>query len=1055
MRGTVAILVDQVESFNGYTRQSTQNLRKGSTFDRLLHTNKTEGQELNTTVSEMRRSYGTELRNLFPGDHFGDMALLLTHSISPNTFMSNELCQVLAVGKEVFHKLLATHLQSALLKKAYFVACHRLLDDWSPVFVRQLSVSLCERKMKFQDILFQEGSVLRSVYFIKSGSFKLSASNNKLPPRDLINRAADCPDCTPDRGGRPPTTRKSSTQRLPQRSLSSSSLPSDPSTSRLHAKKPTQRRCYRLHEPLPPSTGVHVSVLGPGDLLGGVEAVCQLKHTLFTAVGMGRAMVYELDIHNFRYLLAQRHPGTLHAMVGDLLQRAAEWERRLQTSLPWLGLVTRVLGQLHRVLEGRGAHRRCRESRYPPDAVAMAAMKVSASKESLSSRESSDNLALEFPKIKRRLHPFDNPPPPPYHPSLSNVVARLESFVPCSYVPRLVPREGRGIPESRWGCSADGMMVCDLEDECRVEADMAVSGCRVHDSGASSHSNVRFTLQLAAGYHDGFEERGVVSLAKGSLDGDDPGHQTSAKPLGLTRAAWGPLENGTCAEISSIPTPRVDTNDLPVNKETNLYSLKSEGQMEICTEQTESGRDQSQNSLKSQPRDSLLSLEPLFPSISPSTAHPQGVNLPQRTGHCSTAAPPQTPVPLQIQTTSGEGSPVVTVQQPPGLQSVHHPTDTHPHHEGTSQSSLDASVSSSNAFQVSMWVDPAAPKRSVGTPPHRSGDAPIGRHWRLPCIHQTVNTSPLPGASQCPPHGFLNTLRSAMDLIQDQRLDQSSEGTREQPVASTIPPPPPPHTSTTPPPPTPHTATTPPPPCTEDVSSTVVHGADICRLPSALRPSLVSCPPAELHGPPTTPNPDCSMMAESPVTEEPSDSAKNPDPKMMAESTGPSVTLCHPTTAGVFGSQGPDDPSLAGGPDSPLHCMDDTDNISAMWEVPINVFMREKTHIGSPENDIDLKHADLGPNGQSHSRKSALGARRTPGGGAQAYMRSRTQNYPLHRLWSSGGAVRPQQGVQPRRSIIDLAFEQQVQGKAPVVPKHSAVAASQYRFVWRGWLLKI
>eukprot|EP00731_Ephydatia_muelleri_P018126 Em0011g166a len=882
----------------------------------------TDGQELNTTVSEMRRSYGTELRNLFPGDHFGDVALLLTNSISPNTFMSNDLCQVLAIGKKAFHKYLATHSQSALLKKAYFVASHRLLEGWTPAFVRQLSTSLRERKLKFQDILFQEGSDLRSVYFIKSGSFKLSASSNKMPSRDLVNRAKDCTDCTLDnRGGRPSTTTawKSRVQRPPLRPatslthLSPPSLPSSPSTSRLRPQKPTPRRRYRLHEPSPPSTGVCVSILGPGDLLGGTEAVCQLRHLLFTAVGMGKATVYELDVHSFRYLLTQRHQGTLHTLVGDLLQRAGEWERRLP-SLPWIGLVTRVLGQIQLHLEGRGVHRRYREMRYPPDAVAMAAMKVSASKDALSSQESSlssDDLAQELPRVKRRLHPFDSPPPPPY--DSWHTGARLEPFFPCAYVPRPMTREG-------------------------------------------------------------------------------------------------------------------GTNSLFANKETNLSSLKSEGQIEICAEQKENGPDQSQHGLKSQPRDNLPSLQPLFPSIS-STAHQQGANPPQRTAqpspHCQEAAAlPQPLVPLQVQMKSfeGEGSPVVTAPQP--LQPSCRPMDTQQDHRGTSQQpSLDASVSSVNTFQVPTWVDPAAPKRLVGMPPHRAGDAPMGRHghWRLPCIPQTLDTSPWLGASQYgqqgPPRGSLDTLCSAMDLVQNQRSDQSSEGAQEQSAAPTV---------------VQRSWTTPP-----------LHAED------------------NFMPPPTTPIPDSSVSAESfghPVTEE-SRIAETPDSIMMAESPGPSVTpepLGPPTSARVLGrplSQGPNDPSLATGPmsPSPLHSADDANTdaaISAMWEVPINVFMREKTNIGRLEGvDLNAKRADLGPSDQLHSQqKSVLGARRTPGGGAHAYVQNRSRNYPLHRLWSNGGAVRPQQGVQPRRSIIDLAFEQ-AQDKPQVVPKPSVAVAPKYRLV--------
>eukprot|EP00731_Ephydatia_muelleri_P018128 Em0011g168a len=1048
LRGTVAILVDQVESFNGYTRQSTQNLRKGSTLDRLLHTSKTDGQELNTTVSEMRRSYGTELRNLFPGDHFGDVALLLTNSISPNTFMSNDLCQVLAIGKEAFHKYLATHLQSALLKKAYFVASHRLLEGWTPAFVRQLSASLRERKLKFQDILFQEGSDLRSVYFIKSGSFKLSASSNKMPSRDLINRAKDCTDCTLDnRGGRPSTTIawKSRVQRPPLRPatsqihLSPPSLPSSPSMSRLRPQKPTPRRRYRLHEPSPPSTGVCVSILGPGDLLGGTEAVCQLRHLLFTAVGMGKTTVYELDVHSFRYLLTQRHQGTLHALVGDLLQRAGEWERRLP-SLPWIGLVTRVLGQIQLHLEGRGVHRRYRDMRYPPDAVAMAAMKVSASKDALSSQESSlssDDLAQELPRVKRRLHPFDSPPPPPC--DSWHTGARLEPFFPCAYVPRPMTREGWGSVGSGGGCSTNRMMVFDLEDG--GHADMAAIGLQTHDSSASSHSNLRFTPQSTFG---------TTGCWDGVVGGG--GHQANGKPLDLTRSAWGPpLESGTCTGTLSTPTPAAGTNSLFANKETNLSSLKSEGQIEICAEQKENGPDQSQHGLKSQPRDNLPSLQPLFPSIS-STAHQQGANSPHRTAqpspHCPEAAAlPQPLVPLQVQMKSfeGEGSLVVTAPQP--LQPSCRPTDTQQDHRGTSQQpSLDASVSSANTFQVPTWVDPAAPKRLVGTPPHRAGDAPMGRHghWRLPCIPQTLDTSPWLGTSQYgqqgPPRGSLDTLCSAMDLVQNQRSDQSSEGAQEQSAAPTVVQ----RSWTTPP------LTTPP-----------LHAEDVCQLPSALCPSLVSCPPAELHAPPTTPIPDSSVSAESfghPVTEE-SRIAETPDPKMMAESPGPSVTpepLGPPTSARVLGrplSQGPNDPSLATGPmsPSPLHSADDANTdaaISAMWEVPINVFMREKTNIGRLEGvDLNAKRADLGPSDQLHSQqKSVLGARRTPGGGAHAYVQNRSRNYPLHRLWSNGGAVRPQQGVQPRRSIIDLAFEQ-AQDKPQVVPKPSVAVAPKYRLV--------
>ena len=1073
--------MDQVESFNAYTRQSTQNLKEGtrSTLDRLLQTDKM-GEELNSTISEMRRSYGTELRNLSPGDHFGEVALLLTHSLSPNTVMSNDPCQLLVVGKETFHKYLATHLQSALLKRAYFVANHHLFDGWTLPFIRQLGVALRERKLKFEDILFQEEKDSRCVYFIKSGTLKLSASSNRRTPRDLINRTSDSADCFSYGTGQP-STRKQRMRRLSLRSSasqshlssSSSSLSSAPSTSKLHTKKSSTKKHYRLHEPLP-SSGVHVCILGPGDILGDIEAICQLKHSLFTAVSMGRTTVYELDVCSFHYLLMQKHLGTLHTLVGDLLQRTAEWEARLP-ALSWLGHVTRALHHVFQCLEGRrvggkgmggrGANRRSREAKYPPDAVAMAAIKVSTSKASrdvISSQDSLEDLVQGQPRDKLRLHPFDSPPPPPCD---LRTAANLMPILPCAYAtkqPAVKLKEGLCNPSSRKGWSPNRMTVFDLEDvdHIEIETEMAIAGNRTPEEGVNPNLHLAFIPHSTSGVKSGMQECDVKNRQAGSGPGQQAGSGPGQQgPLGLTRHAWGSLEGGahshTPIPAAEVKESTVYTDLSPCSRYALEYALESDGPMEVCTAQPENHLEHSTNSIE--PTTNGPSPPScLFPAIQSvarqQCAHPphrpvcSPLQTPMKSPHSGgqyVEQPPHTSQPhtTQPHTTQPHTSQPHTTQphttQPhttqPHTTQPHttqpHTTQPHTTQPHTTQPhtiqppiSLDTPKSSSNHFQVLTLVE-AAPKRTIGTPPQRPADTTIDdcKHWRLPDIPQPSNMLPSPGTPQ--PlgtyHRPLDTLCCTMDCIQSGQRPADQEPST------------PPHTVEYP-----------------------DRQAMYRQVPSALCPSSAAGSP----GPPSATGPPGPPSATGPLG--PPSAAGFPGPPLNIDPPGTPLTadlLGPPLNSDPFGSPiclsvvDSHESPLAAGPSSPSpsHSADDANTdttISAMWEVPINVFMREATPGRS--GDPDAARVDPRPYSRMHTQqKGGLGTGRAPSS-PHAYLQSRAQSYPLHHLLSRMGVARPQQWIQPHHSIIDLSFDQ-ARGKAGVPQDKAADSVSEFRPITR------
>ena len=1098
LRGTVSILVDQFESFSTYTRQSTQNPKEGIAIDRLLQVDKM-GDELDSTVSEMRRSYGTELRILTPGEHFGEVALLLTNSLSPNTAMSNELCQLLTIGKETFQRHLAAHLQSVLLQNAYFVANHRLFDGWALAFVRQLSASLCKRKLKFQDILFQETKDSRFVYFIKSGTLKLSACSNQKLPRDLINRTRAFPDLTSNGTGQIVSTRGQRRRRLSLRTttsqshLSSSSLSSVPSASKLHTTKaPPARRCYRLSEP-PPTSGVHICLLGPGDVLGELEAICQLKRSLYTAVSMGRATVYELDVHHFQYLVAQRHPHTLHTMVGELLRRTEEWEVRLPT-LRWLGHVTRVLRHVLLGLEDNKGTRKggggCRGGKYPPDAVAMAAVKVSSSavsREGLGSQDSLEDVAQGLPRAKRRLHPFDGPPPPLCD---THAAVNWEPIFPCSYASNQSVAKHKGYkPSGVKTFSPNRMTVLNFEDGNSVEIETGV-GTTVCQDGTNPGLNLTFTPQSTLEVGDRMLEEGMKDMSEGSQVGSAKG--CGVNPFGPPRHAWGSL--GAGGAHSGLPVKVAGENISEVTAELMSPALKSDGPMDM---QSGSHLEQPTNSLELR-TNSPPSPSHLFPTIRPVD---KWTNPPQE---------PVQPSPQRLAVSPLETSDNFSMQskfpcsreQP--MEIVQGPLVTSPCPLGTPEVSqcplFDIPKCSSNSVQVRALIE-TVPRRSMVTPPQRSESSPADTHvhWRLPSIPPSVRMLPLPGTSHLSdthqgsrPSDTHQGSRPS-DTHQGSRPSDTHQGSRPSDTHQGSRP------SDT------HQGSRPSDTHQGSRPSDTHQGSRPSDTHQGSRPSDThqGSRPSDTHqGSRPSDTHQGSRPSDTHQGSRPSDTHQGSRPSDTHQGSHPSdtrqgslSTICYamdsiqsqkltqpagtceqqpselptfqqppeppPTSGsplGVGTTHGPPsstDPPvplgeylcnspapamvprplpLAAGRSSPSLNGDDANTdttISAMWEVPIDVFMREG---GVRRTDCHSPRAATDGNYRLHARgKGNVGTRGVPSG-SRAYLRSRAQSYPLHHLFSH--MVSPlQQRVQPHASIINLAFDkvclpgEQVQGR--------------------------
>ena len=135
--------------------------------------------------------------------------------------------------------------------------------------------------------------------------------------------------------------------------------------------KPVHLLGFKLQEPCPDNT-IEICNLGPEELLGEIEAMCQLKHHLFNAVCMTTTVVYEVDLFHIEQLLHKKAPRTLYCILQHIIQKVESWQAR-HRCIQFFEPLKTLLDQVDKRMTAEGANKPMRRQ-HNYDASTLALM---------------------------------------------------------------------------------------------------------------------------------------------------------------------------------------------------------------------------------------------------------------------------------------------------------------------------------------------------------------------------------------------------------------------------------------------------------------------------------------------------------------------------------------------------------------------------------------------------------------------------------------------------------------------------------------------------------
>ena len=433
-------------------------------------------------ASSNKHVYGKVVHWLTDGDHFGEESLLQKEEVAPFTVQTNMSTELLTVPGYIFDRCLHNHFQEILLKRARFLSGLEWFEKWNPHLIRQLAFMLREKQYRFNDCLFRQEMESNSVQFIQSGAIKLSTHFSKKPPEELVEKihppknhvadilAEDLAKEAPKKVsifGR--SSKRSSTLLLPATTNTSSRRNSMISQSRStlqvesvsavpmgapQAEESKRKIMGFVTHPPNPNTNLDICILGPGDALCSIEAICKLQQHLFNAVCISDTIVYELNRFYFKFMFEDRLPRTLYQMVLRAIHRVTIWSDH-HDCIQLFHPLKIVLEQIEEELTSQGASKRGRKKPlYTADMLAFTAVKglgkklvkvnSDANSESTSRTLSLNNVQILTPHTSSLSSPLQSTkraiPRSPFEPDLDKIP--FSEFASCPFPP-FGPRKDR------------------------------------------------------------------------------------------------------------------------------------------------------------------------------------------------------------------------------------------------------------------------------------------------------------------------------------------------------------------------------------------------------------------------------------------------------------------------------------------------------------------------------------------------------------------------------------------------------------------------------------
>ena len=272
-------------------------------------------------------AFGAELGSLGEGKSFGEMSLSGEKRPRNATLIADEATELISVSKELYERLF-TDYKREWLEKVEFVESCPFFESWTATFKTFLIENLKRRECCFGNRIIKQGAECDKVLFIARGWAKLvidprlcTEHHQTLLPKKSVQtkpsqKQLPCEDEAPKQDIIDPMQPMNVIQRRRHRAE--------------HGFVAMETRLRRRE--------MHVTAIGPNDVIGDVEMVLGLKTYCASVDCVESLLAYELDKPGFHQLIARRNPETF-AQLSEVALVKQHFRRARFPDIPLFGLL--------------------------------------------------------------------------------------------------------------------------------------------------------------------------------------------------------------------------------------------------------------------------------------------------------------------------------------------------------------------------------------------------------------------------------------------------------------------------------------------------------------------------------------------------------------------------------------------------------------------------------------------------------------------------------------------------------------------------------------------
>ncbi|KAL3312127.1 hypothetical protein Ciccas_009289 [Cichlidogyrus casuarinus] len=136
-----------------------------------------------------RSKFGIKVGSIPAGRSFGELALINDDCIRNASIISDEICDLVVVDRELYDRSLKSFQEAELKERKDFIQDCQLFSKWSKSHKRQAAMSLRRETFEYDEYLIEQGKSLNGLVFILSGQAKVVIDclmhRKQYPDRDL------------------------------------------------------------------------------------------------------------------------------------------------------------------------------------------------------------------------------------------------------------------------------------------------------------------------------------------------------------------------------------------------------------------------------------------------------------------------------------------------------------------------------------------------------------------------------------------------------------------------------------------------------------------------------------------------------------------------------------------------------------------------------------------------------------------------------------------------------------------------------------------------------